>query len=101
MERQYRSKANGDFYIINVVFITRRPADSLVDKVLRECITASLVLDEKKNIMANAWFIPILGPDAEDVEDVEKLDPYGPLKYIAYTASTKSVGIRSVQLPKK
>jgi len=55
-ERQYLSKASGggNIYNINVTFITKRPDDKLIDKTLRECIAASLKLDNKKDILATA-----------------------------------------------
>ena len=98
-ERQYLSTASGggDIYNVDVTFITKRPDDKLIDKVLRECIGASLKLDNKKGILANAWFRPMVGMNSDDDE---KLDPYGSLKYISYSASTKSVEVRSI-LPLK
>lgn len=99
-ERQYLSKASGggDIYNVNVTFITKRPDDKLIDKTLRECISASLKLDDKKDILATAWFRPIAGTNSNDDE---MLNPYGSLKFISYTASTKSIAVRSIQLGKK
>jgi hypothetical protein len=88
----------GDIYNINVTFITKRPDDKLIDKTLRECIAASLKLDDQKDILATAWFRPIVGIKANDDE---MLNPYGSLKFISYTAKTKSIAVRSIQLNKK
>jgi hypothetical protein len=99
-ERQYLSAASGggDIYAINVTFITKRPDDKLADKTLRECISASLKLDSKKDILATAWFRPIAGTDPNDDEI---MNPYGSLKFISYKASDKSVSVRSTQFKGK
>ena len=99
-ERQYLSKESGggDIYNINVSFISKRPDNKLIDKTLRECIAASLKLDDKKDTMATAWFRPFAGSNPNDDEI---LNAYGSLKFISYTASTKSVAVRSIQLKKK
>ena len=95
-ERQYSVTSDG--YNVAVTFINKRPDDKLIDKTLRECISASLKLDDKKGILAIAWFRPIEGSNPNDDEI---LNPYGALKYISYTASTKSIGVHSIQLHKK
>lgn len=99
-ERKFLSKASGggDIYNINVSFVTKRPDDKLIDKTLRECIAASLKLDDKKDILATAWFRPIAGTNPNDDE---MMNPYGSLKFISYTASTKSIAVRSIQLQRK
>lgn len=99
-ERQYLSKASGggDIYNLDVTFINKRPNDKLIDKTLRECLAVAIKLDDKKDILANAWFRPVQGANPNDDE---KLDSYGFLKYISYTASTKSIGVHSIELGKK
>lgn len=99
-ERQYLSKESGggDIYNVNVSFVTKRPDDKLIDKTLRECIAASLKLDDKKDILATVWFRPIAGTNPNDDE---MLNPYDSLKFISYTAKTKSIAVRSIQLQKK
>lgn len=96
-ERQYLQSV-GDIYNIDVTFITKRPDDKLADKVLRECIAASLKLDDKKDILASVWFRPIAG--MKDSDD-EKIHPYGGFKYISYTAKSKSVDVHDLVLKRK
>lgn len=96
-ERQYLS-AGMNLYNIQVTFITKRPDDKLIDKILRECIATSLKLDDKKDILATAWFRPVAGMNANDDEQI---NPYGSLKFISYTAKTKSVAVRDIDLKKK
>jgi hypothetical protein len=96
-ERQFLSRASGggDIYNINVTFITRRPDDKLIDIALRECIAASLKLDDKKSILANAWFRPIKGANPND-DDM--LIPYGSLRYISYDPRTKRISVQDLVL---
>lgn len=96
-ERQYLA-SGGDIYNVQVTFITKRPADKLIDKVLRECIAASLKLDDKKDVLATAWFRPIAGTNPNDDE---QMNPYGGLKFISYTAKTRSVSVQDLVLKKK
>ncbi|MFM9913446.1 MAG: hypothetical protein ACKVN9_07930 [Methylophilaceae bacterium] len=88
-ERKY----DGHLYNVIVTFITKRPDNKLADKVLRECISASLKLDDQKNILATAWFRPIAGSEADDDE---QLKPHGDLSYISYKASTKKVEVKNL-----
>ena len=87
-----------DIYNIDVTFISKRPPNKLIDKILRNCIAASIKLDNKKNILANAWFRPIAGSDSADDE---KIDPYGDFKYISYTASKNSIDVHDLTLELK
>jgi hypothetical protein len=87
-ERQY---VDG-IYNINVTFITKRPDNKLVDKVLRECLAVSIKLDGTKDILATAWFRPI---DGMNEYDDEQIDAYGSLNYISYKASSKSIDIHT------
>lgn len=88
-ERKY----DGHLYNVMVTFVTKRPNDKLADKVIRECISASLKLDDQKNLLATAWFRPIAGMNANDDE---QLKPYGGLNYISYNAKTKKVEVKSL-----
>lgn len=99
-ERQYLSGASGggDIYNLNITFINKRPDNKLIDKTLLECLAVAIKLDDKKDILASAWFRPVQGANPYDDE---KLDSYGFLKYLSYTASTKSIGIHSIELKKK
>ena len=99
-ERQYLSGASGggDIYSLNITFINKRPSDKLIDKTLRECLAIATKLDNKKDILATAWFRPVQGANPDDDEN---LNPYGVLKFISYTASTKSISVRSIQLKGK
>jgi len=85
-------------YNIDVTYITKRPPTKIVDKALRDCITASIKLDAEKDILASAWFRPIRG--APEIDD-EQLNPYGNSKFISYTASKKSVNIHDITLELK
>lgn len=98
-ERQYLDAAShgGDMYSIYITFITKRPNDKLVDKVLRDCISTSLKLDDKKDILATAWFRPIEGSNPYDDEQIHA---YGDLKFITYRAKTKTVSVESLGLKK-
>lgn len=99
-ERQYLSKASGggDIYNLNITFINKRPDDKLIDKTLRECLAVAIKLDDKKDILATAWFRPVQGANPNDDEN---LNPYGVLKYISYTAKTKSIDVHAIDLKKK
>lgn len=99
-ERQYLSGASGggDIYNLNITFINKRPDSKLIDKTLRECLSVAIKLDDKKDILASAWFRPVQGSNPNDDE---KLNSYGFMKYISYTASTKSIGVHSIELGKK
>jgi hypothetical protein len=92
-ERQY---VNG-IYNIFVTFITKRPDNKLVDKVLRECLAVSIKLDGTKDVLATAWFRPI---DGMNKDDDEQINIYGGLNYISYTASKKSIDLHTVSLKK-
>lgn len=88
-ERKY----DGHLYNVMVTFITKRPDDKLADKVLRDCISVSLKLDDQKNLLATAWFRPIAEMNSTDDE---QLKPYGDLNYISYDAKTKKVVVKSL-----
>lgn len=102
VERKYMSSAAGGgpngMYTVDVTFITKRPDNKLADKALRECIAASLKLDDKKDILATAWFRPMVGMDPNDDEH---LHPYGGMNFLSYTASKRSIDVHELNLTKR
>lgn len=99
-ERQFLSAASGggDIYNINLTFIGKKPSKSLIDKALRECLQVAIKLDNRKDILANAWYRVSTKSNPYDDDNIS---PYGSLKYISYTAAKKTIDINSINLQKK
>lgn len=99
-ERQYLSKASGggDIYMINVTFISKKPDNKKIDKILRECLVEAIKLDGTKDITATPWFRPKAGSNPND-DDMVHI--YGSMKYLAYTASDKNVSVHTISLQRK
>ena len=99
-ERQYLSKESGggDIYMINVTFISKKPDNKKIDKILRECLDEAVKLDGTKDITATPWLRPKAGSNPND-DDMVNI--YGSLKYIVYIAKTKSIAVHSISLQKK
>ena len=99
-ERQYLSKASGggDIYTINVTFISNKPHNKKIDRILRECLDEAIKLDATKDITATPWIRPKAGSNPND-DDM--LNIYGSMKYIAYKALDKTVSVHAISLQKK
>ena len=85
-------------YTVNVTFLTKRPSDKEVDRVLRNCVTVAVKRDGTKDILGSPWLRKRAG---DNPNDDDLLHPYGGLRYLSYDATSKEIGIRELKLKKK
>jgi hypothetical protein len=96
-QRQYLDAASGggDIYNVMVTFTGKKPTNSKVESVLRECIAAAVKKDASKDILATAWLKRRIGASEDDDQQI---NPFGGLKYISYTAATKTVTVHELKM---
>jgi hypothetical protein len=85
-------------YTLNVTFIGKKPPSTVIDHMLRECLSvATKQQDGTKDILVTPW----LRQHASDNEnDDSMLHPYGTLTNLIYEASSKSTKLHKIQVRK-
>jgi len=97
-EAEVATVAGQNIYTVNVTFISKRPSDKEIDRVLRNCVAVAAKRDGTKDILGSPWFRK--RPSDDPYDDI-LLNPYGGLRYLSYEAATKGIGVRELKLKKK
>ena len=101
-EREYLSREAGGggngLYNVFITFISKKPSNKQIDKILRQCIEEAIKMDSSKDILANAFYRKKQGDNPYEDDNI---NVYGPLENLLYAASTKSVSVHKLELKHK